>query len=80
MIVFIALRYEVAHNLGSETKRATGMPLFGAIGQTGSILGSQLYPLSEGPTYSYVQPIISELLPTDHPKIDEDSEVRIFSA
>ncbi|KIJ15994.1 2.A.1.14 the Anion:Cation symporter family [Paxillus involutus ATCC 200175] len=41
-----------AHNLGSETKRATGMPLFGAIGQTGSILGSQLYPLSEGPTYS----------------------------
>ncbi|KIJ61841.1 hypothetical protein HYDPIDRAFT_158773 [Hydnomerulius pinastri MD-312] len=41
-----------AHNLGSETKRAAGMPLFGAIGQTGSILGSHLYPLIEGPAYS----------------------------
>jgi len=40
------------HNLGSETKRATGMPLFGAIGQVGSILGSHLYPLTEGPAYS----------------------------
>lgn len=40
-----------AHNLGSETKRATGMPLFGAIGQCGSILGSHLYPLTEGPAY-----------------------------
>lgn len=39
------------HNLGSETKRATGMPLFGAIGQCGSILGSHLYPLTEGPGY-----------------------------
>jgi len=41
-----------AHNLGSETKRAAGMPLFGAIGQIGSILGSHLYPLTEGPAYS----------------------------
>ncbi|KAF8551806.1 MFS general substrate transporter [Imleria badia] len=40
------------HNLGSETKRAAGMPLFGAIGQLGSILGSHLYPLTEGPAYS----------------------------
>lgn len=39
------------HNLGSETKRATGMPIFGAIGQCGSILGSHLYPLTEGPAY-----------------------------
>lgn len=39
------------HNLGSETKRATGVPLFGAIGQCGSILGSHLYPLTEGPGY-----------------------------
>ena len=44
----------VTHNLGSETKRAAGIPLYGAIGQTGSILGSHLYPLTEGPAYSYV--------------------------
>ncbi|KAF8426850.1 MFS general substrate transporter [Boletus edulis BED1] len=41
----------VTHNLGSETKRAAGMPLFGAIGQVGSILGSHSYPLTEGPAY-----------------------------
>ncbi|KAG9313588.1 major facilitator superfamily domain-containing protein [Chiua virens] len=40
------------HNLGSETKRATGVPFFTAIGQVGSILGSHLYPLTEGPHYS----------------------------
>jgi len=40
------------HNLGSETKRAAGIPLSGTIGQVGSILGSHLYPLTEGPTYS----------------------------
>ncbi|KAF8551805.1 MFS general substrate transporter [Imleria badia] len=40
------------HNLGSETKRAAGLSLYGAIGQTGSILGSHLYPLTEGPAYS----------------------------
>ncbi|KAG1736129.1 major facilitator superfamily domain-containing protein [Suillus paluster] len=40
------------HNLGSETKRATGIPLYGAIGQCGSILGSHLYPLTEGPAYT----------------------------
>ncbi|KAI6044021.1 major facilitator superfamily domain-containing protein [Pisolithus marmoratus] len=43
--------HQVTHNLGSETKRATGVPLFGAIGQCGSILGSHLYPLTEGPAY-----------------------------
>ncbi|KIM70573.1 hypothetical protein SCLCIDRAFT_18679 [Scleroderma citrinum Foug A] len=46
------MHHEVTHNLGSETKRATGMPLFGAIGQCGSILGSHLYPLTEGPAYT----------------------------
>ena len=45
----------VTHNLGSETKRATGLPLFGAIGQVGSILGAHLYPLTEGPAYSCVE-------------------------
>ncbi|OCB91312.1 MFS general substrate transporter [Sanghuangporus baumii] len=40
-----------AHNLGSETKRATGIPLFMAIGQCGSVLGSHIFPSTEGPRY-----------------------------
>jgi len=40
-----------AHNLGSETKRATGTPLYMAIGQCGSVLGSHLFPSTEGPRY-----------------------------
>ncbi|KAJ8595815.1 MFS general substrate transporter [Rhizopogon salebrosus TDB-379] len=39
------------HNLGSESKRATGISLCGAIGQGGSILGSHLYPLTDQPKY-----------------------------
>lgn len=41
----------VSHNLGSETKRATGVPLYQAIGQCGSVLGSHLFPATEGPRY-----------------------------
>ena len=41
----------VAHNLGSETKKATGIPMFMAIGQCGSILGSHLFPNTDGPRY-----------------------------
>ncbi|KAI0729780.1 MFS general substrate transporter [Fomitopsis betulina] len=41
-----------AHNLGSETKRATGIPMYMAIGQCGSILGSKMYPATEGPQYT----------------------------
>ncbi|KAG6830028.1 hypothetical protein H0H87_009491 [Tephrocybe sp. NHM501043] len=41
-----------AHNLGSETKKATGIPMFMAIGQCGSVLGSHIYPKTEGPTYT----------------------------
>ncbi|TFK20906.1 MFS general substrate transporter [Coprinopsis marcescibilis] len=41
-----------AHNLGSETKKATGMPIFMAIGQCGSILGSHIFPKAEGPAYT----------------------------
>ncbi|KAJ6472639.1 MFS general substrate transporter [Mycena vulgaris] len=40
-----------AHNLGSETKRATGIPMFMAIGQCGSVLGSHIFPLTESPRY-----------------------------
>ncbi|KIJ36293.1 hypothetical protein M422DRAFT_782228 [Sphaerobolus stellatus SS14] len=40
-----------AHNLGSETKKSTGIPMFMAIGQCGSILGSHLFPSIEGPRY-----------------------------
>ncbi|KAH7887035.1 major facilitator superfamily domain-containing protein [Phlebopus sp. FC_14] len=50
------------HNLGSETKRAAGMPLFGAIGQCGSILGSHLYPLTEGPAYSFLLTVSGALM------------------
>ncbi|GJJ14842.1 hypothetical protein Clacol_009110 [Clathrus columnatus] len=39
------------HNLGSESKKATGMPLFMAVGQCGSVLGSHLFPSTEGPRY-----------------------------
>ncbi|KAF8893165.1 MFS general substrate transporter [Gymnopilus junonius] len=39
------------HNLGSETKKATGLPIFMAIGQGGSILGSHLFPKTEAPRY-----------------------------
>ncbi|KAJ8081894.1 hypothetical protein PM082_007740 [Marasmius tenuissimus] len=40
-----------AHNLGSETKKATGVPMFMAIGQCGSVLGSHLLPKTEEPRY-----------------------------
>ncbi|TFK82621.1 MFS general substrate transporter [Polyporus arcularius HHB13444] len=40
-----------AHNLGSETKKAAGIPLYMVIGQCGAVLGSHLYPLTDGPRY-----------------------------
>jgi hypothetical protein len=46
--------YLVAHNLGSETKRATGIPMFMSIGQCGSVLGSHLFPSTQGPKYMSV--------------------------
>ncbi|KAL0959650.1 hypothetical protein HGRIS_011351 [Hohenbuehelia grisea] len=57
-----------AHNLGSETKKATGIPMFMAIGQCGSVLGSHIYPKSEGPRYIKgfaSQYHISYTMPTD---------------
>ncbi|KAG6861386.1 hypothetical protein C0995_000792 [Termitomyces sp. Mi166 len=42
----------IAHNLGSETKKATGIPMFMAIGQCGSVLGSHIYPKTESPAYT----------------------------
>lgn len=44
-------RIIVSHNLGSETKKATGIPIYMAIGQCGSVLGSHIYPSTEGPRY-----------------------------
>ncbi|KAF8756041.1 O-Glycosyl hydrolase family 30 [Rhizoctonia solani] len=41
----------VTHNLGSESKKAAGIPLFMVIGQCGSVLGTHSYPASEGPHY-----------------------------
>ncbi|KIM91502.1 hypothetical protein PILCRDRAFT_810785 [Piloderma croceum F 1598] len=43
-----------AHNLGSETKKATGIPMISAIGQCGAILGSHIFPKTEGPRYMYI--------------------------
>ncbi|KAF8517141.1 MFS general substrate transporter [Hysterangium stoloniferum] len=43
-----------SHNLGSETKRAAGIPLYMAIGQCGSILGSHIFLVEEGPRYMLV--------------------------
>ncbi|KAI0805978.1 MFS general substrate transporter [Irpex lacteus] len=40
-----------AHNLGSETKKATGIPMYMAIGQCGSILGTHIFPATQGPRY-----------------------------
>ncbi|VDC05700.1 unnamed protein product [Peniophora sp. CBMAI 1063] len=40
-----------AHNLGSETKLATGSPIYQGIGQCGSVLGSHLFPKADGPLY-----------------------------
>ena len=50
LFYFILLLVD-AHNLGSETKRAAGIPMFMAIGQCGSILGSHLFPTTQGPRY-----------------------------
>ncbi|PIL23420.1 MFS general substrate transporter [Ganoderma sinense ZZ0214-1] len=40
-----------SHNLGSETKKAAGMPLYMSIGHCGSILGSHLFPITDAPGY-----------------------------
>ncbi|RPD81550.1 MFS general substrate transporter [Lentinus tigrinus ALCF2SS1-7] len=40
-----------AHNFGSETKKAAGTPLYMSLGQGGSILGSHLFPSTQGPRY-----------------------------
>jgi hypothetical protein len=46
--------HTVAHNLGSESKKAAGIPMFNAIGQCGSVLGSHIFPKTDGPRYRYV--------------------------
>ncbi|QRV83401.1 major facilitator superfamily transporter [Ceratobasidium sp. AG-Ba] len=43
-----------AHNLGSESKKAAGIPLLMMIGQCGSVLGTHAYPSSEGPRYTFI--------------------------
>lgn len=41
----------VLNNQGTDTKRGTGMALLQMVGQCGPILGTRLYPTSEGPYY-----------------------------
>jgi len=50
------------HNLGSETKKAAGISLYSTIGQCGGILGSHLYPLTEGPAYTNGCTVTASLL------------------
>lgn len=41
----------VTNNQGSDTRRGTGIVLLNLIGQCGPLLGTRLYPKSEGPFY-----------------------------
>lgn len=41
----------VLNNQGSDTRRGTGIALLNLIGQCGPLLGTRLYPKSEGPYY-----------------------------
>ncbi|KAL6710534.1 hypothetical protein ACN47E_008582 [Coniothyrium glycines] len=41
----------VTNNQGSDTRRGTGIVLLNLIGQCGPLLGTRLYPTSEGPHY-----------------------------
>lgn len=41
----------VTNNQGSDTRRGTGIVLLNLIGQCGPLLGTRLYPSSEGPFY-----------------------------
>ncbi|KZT51833.1 MFS general substrate transporter [Calocera cornea HHB12733] len=39
------------YNMGSESKRAAGIPVFQSIGQCGSICGSNIFPTADAPRY-----------------------------
>jgi predicted MFS family arabinose efflux permease len=41
----------VTNNQGSDTRRGTGIVILNLIGQCGPLLGTRLYPKSEGPLY-----------------------------
>ncbi|KAF2093850.1 MFS general substrate transporter [Rhizodiscina lignyota] len=41
----------VTDNQGSASKRGAGLAIFGMIGQCGPILGSRIFPTSDGPKY-----------------------------
>ncbi|RAL60385.1 hypothetical protein DID88_000161 [Monilinia fructigena] len=41
----------VLNNQGSESKRGTGIAILNVVGQCGPLLGTRLYPSSEGPDY-----------------------------
>lgn len=44
--------------MASETKRATGTPMYMAIGQCGSVLGSHLFPNTDKPRYMSVRAML----------------------
>lgn len=45
------LTREILDNQGSDTRRGAGLVLINVIGQCGPILGTRLYPTTEGPRY-----------------------------
>lgn len=47
-----------AHNLGSETKKATGLPIYMAIGQCGSVLGRWARQVNKRSLKDYPQPYL----------------------
>ena len=59
----------VSHNLGSEGKKAAGIPLYMALGQCGAVLGSHLYPLTQGPRYTCAFLSLSRRCHTDTPPL-----------
>jgi hypothetical protein len=42
----------VLNNQGTDTKRGTGIAILQMVGQCGPVLGTRLYPVSEGPYYT----------------------------
>lgn len=52
----------VTNNQGSDTRRGAGIVLLNLIGQCGPLLGTRMYPTSEGPYYVKGQSVCAAFL------------------
>lgn len=52
----------VTNNQGSDTRRGAGIVLLNLIGQCGPLLGTRMYPMSEGPYYVKGQSVCAAFL------------------